>query len=1648
MTRKNLCWKTGGMLLISVLAALLISSIVFAEGEEPPEQPAESAEAPAAETEAAPPVEEALEAEVPLQEPLPEEPLSEEPPVEEEIVLEEPSVPTVESEEPPLEEPMAEEAEALAEADIMLADSSGEALDLASQESADAINLADPYFTVGTTTYRFFSGPGVCAAQYPGDPNCFDNQGANVIQDALNYIMNNGTIPTDRKVYVESGTYGVANVTVNGALPNMGSIKGLIGVNTTGTNPIITGKVEITQLGGGFTLMGFTINGQVHVHDAGGLLVLEDLKITNPTGDGVVVENYGGEVKLKNVDSSGNKGHGARIDNSSGSSPVSVTHSKFDDNNNLVAGQTFGLQVMSRGAITIDGVSASHNEGNGMQFMDYPGTLTIKNSVAVDNDYATSSYGFGIFVGTTTGKGRVLLENVLVHDSPDTSGIYIFTLGSVTVKNTISHNNLYNGLQVDNQSGTGYVKLINSDFYGNGGSGLYVRSSGNITLDSVRANDNSEAGAFLENCNWDGSLCLGSGSVLVTSPKSGGAMAVNRFSGNTFTGLSIHSSRSVTINNIMANSNGTYGINIDHSRSSSPVSVKVTLPVTDYENFVNEFVDNGRYGLLIFGGGAINVDRFHAESNTWDGLNLDNYSAIKSPGVVVSNGQSNANGWNGFVIDSKGAVSLKGVSASSHSSGIGVMIGGYFGAGNVSIKTTSADNSNFFNNNSYGVYVFNSGTIYIKGVNSSGNGSANAYLRNISATSAKSVTVLDSTFDTNASSSSLIINATGKVILSNVMAANSAVSGASIDNSAGVGTVEVSNSSFNHNASTGLNIYSFRPVTLNNVQANDNGYSGASIYNCNWDIDHCRGIGGVTVKAGSKYRNEFNNNVYQGLTIDSGGNVSVKNFSAQGNQDHGVSIYNSYTGYSGSITLGGYSKNPSEVSHNGQYWYNYGASLYSYGTVSVSQTVAEFNKGMGFYIDNSGAATNKPVNIKDSSARFNGDNGFHVSSLGNVTLSGIEASHNSIFEGTITTGSVREFLSWHSDFRPDKWWFNGSGVVTISLNSSSFDAYLELRDKNGSLLYSDNNSGGGTNAQITTGALALNDYVIFVKDAADALGGEYNVSVSIFGGSTGYYASGVSIYNASGTGNIIIKPNKQGVGVIANDNSTYGIYARSQGVISFSKVWASDNAGTNIYAYNYDPPEKNVTLSYAYSSNSGSHGIYITTRGNITLKYGYANDSTHYGGQISSSDSSVPRTVSISSFKFDDNRGWFGASIFAKGTVSLNGVSASRNTRSGASGLYVDNCAWDITDCSGTGDVILGGRNNEFSDNGGNGLDITTTGKVTLSNFASSNNAINGVNIYNNYAPGKIIIKNTIKKQFNQVNGNNGFGIYTDYLGTINVNRVHAAGNTQANMYLSNTNGTDPYSVSVSNSVVTGSVSSDGVAVISRGAITVNNVQAYGNKVIGIVITNNLSTDPQKVTIIKCRSDGNEQDGIRVTSKGDVELNTVSASFNSFNGVYIDNDQLFGKLTVKGSYGDNTFINNGAHGFFAWTGGEIYLDRIQSIANASSGIRLSHPFGKAGNFTGKRLTLLSNQQDGLNFSLYGEVYLEKVNVLGNGGAANYDGLYGITYGSGLTIKNSVFMGNTGSGIDSVLGGGTLTLTNVFYFGNDTNSTGDADLYNH
>ncbi len=178
---KNRFWLSLPLcIVIALLAAFLFVSPAFAQDEMPPEvAPTEAVPVEVVPTEAAP-------AEVLPTEAAPAEELPAEPAPVEETPAAEPSL-----------------AEVLDEAGVVLTDSSGEPVSLATRASGMLVTEGDPYYTVGSTTYQFFrtGGPGSCGSSL----TCWYSD--TPISAALQHMIDNNLTPTDRLLHIEEDTY-------------------------------------------------------------------------------------------------------------------------------------------------------------------------------------------------------------------------------------------------------------------------------------------------------------------------------------------------------------------------------------------------------------------------------------------------------------------------------------------------------------------------------------------------------------------------------------------------------------------------------------------------------------------------------------------------------------------------------------------------------------------------------------------------------------------------------------------------------------------------------------------------------------------------------------------------------------------------------------------------------------------------------------------------------------------------------------------------------------------------------------------------------------------------------------------------------------------------------------------------------------------------------------------------------------------------------------------------------------------------------------------------------------------------------------------------------------------------------------------------
>ncbi len=497
-------------LALTLLAALLIQGAAYAEGEEPLPSTADEAETS---TEPAPESIEIMSVsggEIPAEEAA----VPEEEAAQAEALPDEQSAAAEDADAPVLAAVSENEIAALAESGLILADNTGEALDMATSESAEVLAEADPYFMIGATKYSFTTTD--CSPLIAGNQPC-----ANPIQAAINLISTAGLMPTDRKIYVESGTY-TGSVLVDGSMPLLDQLSGLIGLKTGANFPVINNYVNVQDTMLGFTLSGFSVTATVGTQGAlrfsnnAGTLTLADLTVRNTNGLGIYILNHSGAVVMTNVISSNNFGRGAYIDNSSGNLGVTIAYSEFDQNTDGVipSGVNDGLWIHTNGPVSLNYVSASHNDGKGL-FLETPKTVTIKNSIFNLNYSAPVSFtsGYGIWTFNDYSTNHFVLENVQAENNT-AGGINLVNHGNLSAKMISVRGNGIGAFF----SIYGTAAVSASAFSDNGGSGLTIKTRMNITLNSVEAQLNNADGITLDNCQYDGGLgtCVGTGAVTVS----------------------------------------------------------------------------------------------------------------------------------------------------------------------------------------------------------------------------------------------------------------------------------------------------------------------------------------------------------------------------------------------------------------------------------------------------------------------------------------------------------------------------------------------------------------------------------------------------------------------------------------------------------------------------------------------------------------------------------------------------------------------------------------------------------------------------------------------------------------------------------------------------------------------------------------------------------------------------------------------------------------------------------------------------------------------------------------------------------------------------------------------------------------------------
>jgi hypothetical protein len=808
--------------------------------------------------------------------------------------------------------------------------------------------------------------------------------------------------------------------------------------------------------------------------------------------------NYGlyvtskGAITLSNVTANSNgygagAGDGAYLTNGAAGAgtALKVTLSGV---NRFESNYGHGLYINATGAVSLSNVTASYN-GGGASVGDgvvvsnlasgsaslQPVTMTGKNDFEYNQSYGVEIYsygavslanltaisnGFGFLVGgvyidNSTGvtPASVSISGVNMFIFNKTDGLYIASLGAITLSNVTASNNgsgmAGRGAWLDNHSGSANVTILGkNEFNGNYTDGLFIWTSGVISLSSVTASYNSHGtGASLDNStaatpksvtlsgvntftgNYSSGIeIISLGAVTVSSVAStnngfgaaygyglyidnslgAGNVALtgtNDLSGNYNSGLSVASAGAISISNLTANSNGFpsggYGAFLDNMTAAS---AKVAFTGT------NTFNGNKTGGLRVLTHGAITSSTaLIAEDNQGMGIYLENLTASPAQPVTLSGKVTvNYNHSHGIFVTSLGAITLSNLTAD----GNGFPSGGY-GAyldnstsssplAGVTLLGTNQANVNYWT----GLYILTDGAIKANNLTASSNGwtplnGSGAVLNNTSAGAAGGVTLTGvNKFEYNYNSG-LRVDSKGAITLNSVTASsNNQNQGAFLDNTysgtsapQNVTLTGTNNFSYNYRSS-GLEIYSYGTVAISNLTASSNGNlsSGYGAYINNAGATTAKN---VTLSGA----NTFDSNKNSGLYINSLGSIAVSNLTAIYNQAGGAQLYNNNGASTGSVTVSGFGTYTNNAST--------GLTIASFGKVTLNKVTASYNGFGGADIVNSGAASPQAVVITGVNAFNNngGGGGLYLESKGAITLSNLTANNNAS-NGALVTNNV------------------------------------------------------------------------------------------------------------------------------------------------------------------------------------------------------------------------------------------------------------------------------------------------------------------------------------------------------------------------------------------------------------------------------------------------------------------------------------------------------------------------------------------------------------------------------------------------------------------------------------------------------------------
>jgi len=1337
-------------------------------------------------------------------------------------------------------------------------------------------------------------------------------------------VSSRGAI-TFSSVYVNGNSgYGasVDNSTLVGR--NVSLASGVLEFNDNGGNGLSVwsaGNITLMDI----TAAGNDLRGAYLDNEAGtGVITLSGINIfSENTTEGLVVFSHGA-ISASNVIANANGDNGASFYNDSAPAAAAVTLTgtsefKFNGFN--------GLDVRSRGVITLNNITANNNVGNGAY---------------LDNSYNTPSAPMNVIL---TGYGTFHNNNG--------DGLLVRSYGKISLTDINANNNANLGAYLNN-AGEGTVafpwatipKAVtlsltegnpDTEFQGNTNGGVDIRSLGTITLNGVLAGGSSNGfGAYLQN-DYTG----GTGDIILGGW--GGS-----FGENATYGFAVSSNGNITLSSLWAFNNNGVGAHLDTLGA---------ITITGSAGFGN----NSGPGLRVFSQGIVTLNNVFANGNNGTGVIIDNtYSGAGSPQDIFINGDShdfsNNNG-NGLEINSYGAITIQYLYA-NRNAGFGVML---TNSGADTPKPVTLNGNNTFEWNTLsGLLVLSKGKISVQNVIARDNGYYGASLSNQFAGTTSDVLVKNSPdywpeFARNGLDG-LRVSSNGNITIWDLDAHGNGWAhtagfgyGVYLSNNTGLGNVTLGTSranwhnGLNDNFLSGLEVFTTGAVTLSNLRNNNNGLNdgadnyygyGAYIYNAAGSL-------GVTL-LGS---NEFHNNASGGLYVLSSGTILAdhiydalgaiireswleadNNGNRSGGGD-GVHLEN-WTGTLNPVTLVG----------NGNFFYNYNNGLYivSLGVIRVNNITSNDNgDGAKLYNYYSGPGTLQGVILTGYNQFSNNyNNGLDIQSFGGIRVANVDASDN----GQRSVGGGDNGFGVRLDNCLDY----GAGCTATTPQSIIMKGNNNFR----------NNLDAGLSI-FTMGAIKFNNV------SADDNGSGITATNDWDGATAGVTVTG---------------------GLFTGGNDTYGMILTSRGAITITveDAWAGNNGSWGWYISNENAPTttpqpvtlSSPTIDWAFDFDSnGTYGLSIRSLGDITTT---GLDATNNGGDGATLNNALPGatgivTISAPEFgnnSFSSNVGT-GLTVYSYRAISIGNLQVNNNgwDCSGdpcvptlGAGAYLDN---QYAEGLGFLQSITITGFAEFNNNGDTGLRAFSNGKITINNLSASDNGqfnkaggsepLSGRGAYLDNDPTGITPKTIVLTGSNTFNNNFLDGLVANSLGNITINDLTANNNGGDGAFLDNQQsgaiGNVTLTTSTTNtwSVFNGNGGA-GLNVQSNGAIAARNVQANNNTDVGASLVTDGVSAPQTVTLTgKNVFQNNSGVGLYIETDGNITLSNLTANFNNGDGVYLDSClDDGGGCTASGSItitGTNTFRSNSGIGLYFDAGNTMSLTRFTADGNGDDGIR-------------------------------------------------------------------------------------------------------------